>query len=52
LRQLRNPEDINAVVEQRTHDFPRTETFKVKKKELKAVGVTEDTFDAENKDSF
>jgi crotonobetaine/carnitine-CoA ligase len=28
-------------------DFPRTETFRVKKKELKAVGITEDTFDAE-----
>lgn len=28
-------------------DFPRTETFRVKKHELKEVGVTGDTFDAE-----
>lgn len=28
-------------------DFPRTETFRVKKNELKAAGVTADTFDAE-----
>jgi len=28
-------------------DFPRTETFRVKKNELKAAGVTVDTFDAE-----
>lgn len=28
-------------------DFPRTETFRVKKHELKAIGVTNDTFDAE-----
>ncbi|MEW6443943.1 MAG: AMP-binding protein [bacterium] len=28
-------------------DFPRTETFRVKKHELKAVGVTAGTFDAE-----
>ena len=31
-------------------DFPRTETFRVKKNELKALGVTEDTVDAENKE--
>jgi len=29
-------------------DFPRTETFRVKKGELKNLGVTPDTFDAEN----
>jgi crotonobetaine/carnitine-CoA ligase len=28
-------------------DFPRTETFRIKKHELKAQGVTVDTFDAE-----
>jgi crotonobetaine/carnitine-CoA ligase len=28
-------------------DFPRTETFRIKKNELKALGVTADTFDAE-----
>jgi carnitine-CoA ligase len=28
-------------------DFPRTETFRIKKGELKAIGVTPDTFDAE-----
>ncbi len=28
-------------------DFPRTETFRVKKHELKALGVTSDTFDAD-----
>ncbi len=28
-------------------DFPRTETFRVKKGELKSTGVTPDTFDAE-----
>lgn len=28
-------------------DFPRTETFRIKKHELKAIGVTLDTFDAE-----
>ncbi|MGO9019594.1 MAG: AMP-binding protein [Syntrophobacteraceae bacterium] len=28
-------------------DFPRTETFRIKKGELKSVGVTKDTFDAE-----
>jgi crotonobetaine/carnitine-CoA ligase len=28
-------------------DFPRTETFRVKKGELKSIGVTKDTFDAE-----
>lgn len=28
-------------------DFPRTETFRIKKNELKALGVTPDTFDAE-----
>ena len=28
-------------------DFPRTETFRVKKGELKSTGVTNDTFDAE-----
>ena len=28
-------------------DFPRTETFRIKKGELKSVGVTPDTFDAE-----
>jgi hypothetical protein len=28
-------------------DFPRTETFRVKKGELKSTGVTKDTFDAE-----
>ncbi|MEE9913338.1 MAG: AMP-binding protein [Deltaproteobacteria bacterium] len=30
-------------------DFPRTETFRIKKKELKAVAVTPDTYDAELK---
>ena len=28
-------------------DFPRTETFRIKKNELKNLGVTPDTFDAE-----
>ena len=28
-------------------DFPRTETFRIKKGELKSTGVTPDTFDAE-----
>lgn len=28
-------------------DFPRTETFRIKKNELKNLGVTRDTFDAE-----
>ena len=28
-------------------DFPRTETFRIKKGELKSIGVTKDTFDAE-----
>jgi crotonobetaine/carnitine-CoA ligase len=28
-------------------DFPRTETFRIKKGELKSIGVTPDTFDAE-----
>jgi crotonobetaine/carnitine-CoA ligase len=28
-------------------DFPRTETFRIKKNELKSLGVTPDTFDAE-----
>ena len=28
-------------------DFPRTETFRVKKGELKSTGVTPDTYDAE-----
>ncbi|MGO9214856.1 MAG: AMP-binding protein [Syntrophales bacterium] len=28
-------------------DFPRTETFRIKKNEIKAQGVTPDTFDAE-----
>ncbi len=28
-------------------DFPRTETFRIKKNEVKSVGVTDDTFDAE-----
>ena len=28
-------------------DFPRTETFRIKKNELKSIGVTSDTFDAE-----
>jgi crotonobetaine/carnitine-CoA ligase len=28
-------------------DFPRTETFRIKKHELKELGVTPDTFDAE-----
>jgi crotonobetaine/carnitine-CoA ligase len=28
-------------------DFPRTETFRIKKHELKDIGVTPDTFDAE-----
>ena len=28
-------------------DFPRTETFRIKKNEIKALGVTADTFDAE-----
>jgi crotonobetaine/carnitine-CoA ligase len=28
-------------------DFPRTETFRIKKNELKDVGVTKDTYDAE-----
>lgn len=28
-------------------DFPRTETFRIKKGELKSTGVTNDTFDAE-----
>jgi crotonobetaine/carnitine-CoA ligase len=28
-------------------DFPRTETFRIKKNELKVLGVTSDTFDAE-----
>jgi carnitine-CoA ligase len=28
-------------------DFPRTETFRVKKGELKNLGITPDTFDAE-----
>jgi carnitine-CoA ligase len=28
-------------------DFPRTETFRIKKGELKSTGVTKDTFDAE-----
>ncbi len=30
-------------------DFPRTETFRIKKNEVKAVGVTPDTFDAEKR---
>lgn len=29
-------------------DFPRTETFRIKKNELKSLGVTPDTFDAQN----
>jgi crotonobetaine/carnitine-CoA ligase len=29
-------------------DFPRTETFRIKKNELKNLGVTPDTFDAES----
>lgn len=29
------------------NDFPRTETFRIRKSELKSVGVTPDTFDAE-----
>jgi crotonobetaine/carnitine-CoA ligase len=28
-------------------DFPRTETFRIKKGELKSIGITKDTFDAE-----
>jgi crotonobetaine/carnitine-CoA ligase len=28
-------------------DFPRTETFRIKKGELKSLGITKDTFDAE-----
>ncbi|MCX5852867.1 MAG: AMP-binding protein [Deltaproteobacteria bacterium] len=28
-------------------DFPRTETFRIRKNELKAEGITQDTFDAE-----
>jgi crotonobetaine/carnitine-CoA ligase len=28
-------------------NFPRTETFRIKKNELKELGVTRDTFDAE-----
>jgi len=28
-------------------DFPRTETFRIKKGELKSTGITKDTFDAE-----
>jgi carnitine-CoA ligase len=28
-------------------EFPRTETFRIKKNELKSMGVTKDTFDAE-----
>jgi crotonobetaine/carnitine-CoA ligase len=28
-------------------DFPRTETFRIKKNELKSLGITPDTFDAE-----
>lgn len=28
-------------------DFPRTETFRIKKGELKSIGVTQDTYDAE-----
>jgi len=28
-------------------DFPRTETFRIKKNELKVLGVTPDTFDAD-----
>jgi carnitine-CoA ligase len=28
-------------------DFPRTETFRIKKNELKVIGVTSDTFDAD-----
>jgi len=30
-------------------EFPRTETFRIKKNELKNLGVTADTFDAERK---
>ena len=30
-------------------DFPRTETFRIKKNELKSLGVTADTFDAERR---
>lgn len=30
-------------------DFPRTETFRIKKNEIKALGVTPDTFDAERR---
>jgi len=30
-------------------DFPRTETFRIKKNEVKAMGVTSDTFDAESR---
>jgi crotonobetaine/carnitine-CoA ligase len=29
------------------NEFPRTETFRIKKQELKAMGITPDTFDAE-----
>jgi crotonobetaine/carnitine-CoA ligase len=29
------------------NDFPRTETFRIRKGELKSVGITADTFDAE-----
>jgi carnitine-CoA ligase len=32
-------------------DFPRTETFRIKKGELKSTGVTNDTFDAESKET-
>lgn len=32
-------------------DFPRTETFRIKKGELKSTGVTPDTFDAESKET-
>jgi crotonobetaine/carnitine-CoA ligase len=30
-------------------DFPRTETFRIKKNEVKGLGVTDDTFDAEKR---
>jgi len=32
-------------------DFPRTETFRIKKGELKSTGVMPDTFDAESKET-
>jgi crotonobetaine/carnitine-CoA ligase len=30
-------------------DFPRTETFRIKKNEVKAFGVTPDTWDADKR---